>query len=316
MKKFRVRLGIFLLPFVTATVILFTRSTDKRFAYHYIEGDCYNHGAWIYDRLYRNPAPVSMAFIGSSATIHSVNEEVIDSVLKKKKDLNNYSLCNLGYCRLGMNLNYVLTKDLVSNKNVKYLFLEVRSNEDYYSHPMFPFLAETKDVTAPVLLFNRDLFSDYYDAFKIRMDGVREKILYPAGSYPYDSTLYGYGRSDRTADSVLLDRIKKKRASDFAKRTMATATDFRLRFPLAYLEKILQLAHEQNIRVIFHYVQHYGSQYPEPQLAGYYKKHGELWIAPQEIFLPPENWMDENHLNDKGAKAYSEWLGEKIAALE
>jgi len=314
MKKFLRKLLLFVSVFIAGLIYLFSKENDKAFAYHYIEGDCYNHGAWIYDRIFNNPQRIDVAFIGSSGTIHSVNEKVVEDNLEgAAKDLK---ICNLGYCRLGTNLYYVLVKDLLKQKKIKYLFLEVRANEDYYSHPMFPYLADTKDLLCPQLLYNRDIISDYYDALTERIVFEKQKLFPELSTYGYNPELYGYGSSSQVADSNMLEIAKQRKASSAKKKESSGSREFHLRYPLAYLDKVIELAKAHEIKIIFYYVENYGTVYAEPQVQDYYKAHGELWIAPREIGNNKSNWMDENHLNDNGAREYSEWLAKKISRME
>jgi hypothetical protein len=314
MKKFLLRFLLFLSVFAAGVIWLFSMKNDKAFAYHYIEGDCYNHGAWVYDRIFKNPEPIDIAFIGSSGTIHSVNENVI--VKNLEGAAMNLKVCNLGYCRLGANLYYVLTKDLLKHKKVKYLFLEVRANEDYSSHPMFPYLADTRDLLFPKLWFNKYLFTDYYNALTERINMTEQKLFFAKQEYPYNPESFGYGASQMIADTVKLDKVKQKRKETGIEHFSAAKRNFNLNYPLAYLDKVVALAKANRIKIIFYYVEGYGTAYEEPQLQDYYRANGELWIAPDEIFSRKSNWMDENHLNDQGAEEYSKWLAKKISQME
>lgn len=38
-----------------------------------------------------------------------------------------------------------------------------------------------------------------------------------------------------------------------------------------------------------------------------------FWKVWEQVELPPEGWLNRNHLNDEGAKRFSRWLGEKLA---
>jgi hypothetical protein len=313
MKKFLTRFLLFLSVFIAGVICLFSMENDKAFAYHYIEGDCYNHGAWIYDRVFKNPEPIDIAFIGSSGTIHSVNENVIVKNLEgAAKDLH---VCNLGYCRLGANLYYVLAKDLFNHKKVKYLFLEVRANEDYSSHPMFPYLADTKDMLCPTMWFNKYLFTDYYNALTARINMTERKMFFDKQEFPFNPESFGYGASQMIADPVKLDKVSEKKKETGVEERSDANRNFNLKYPLSYLDKVVALAKANDVKIIFYYVENYGTVYAEPQVKDYYRANGDLWIAPDEIFSRKSNWMDENHLNDQGAEEYSKWLAKKISEL-
>jgi hypothetical protein len=38
-----------------------------------------------------------------------------------------------------------------------------------------------------------------------------------------------------------------------------------------------------------------------------------FWMVWGQVDLPPEDWLNRNHLNDEGAQRFSRWVGEKLA---
>ena len=146
MRKFLSKIAIFSGPLIIFLIWLACRTYDPYFAYHYLEKNCGNRAAWMYQRIFVDEAPVDIAFIGSSRTFSVVRDDLLEKNL-------GLSVVNLGYCGMGRNLHYTIVKDLLNQKKVQHLILEVRSDEFRFSHPMFPYLAQNRDVFQPVLFF-------------------------------------------------------------------------------------------------------------------------------------------------------------------
>lgn len=309
MRDFFKQFVLFFLPILGSIALLFILPLDKAFAYHYIQQDCAGHGAWIYHRIFKNPKPVDIAFIGSSRTIHSV----MDKVLEEKLGNGSVQVATLGYCRLGRNMSYLLLKDLLKHKQPEVLVLEVREDEDHFSHPMFPYLAETKDVLFPTLLYNRDILSDLYLNLETRFEYQKQWLLgqIPA-TYPPNNRLYGYGPSDLQANTALLEIKKQQRHLRAERKLKAKGRNFHMRFPRSYLKKIHQLAAKNDIELYFLYLPEYGWPLDTPFELQTYQQYGQVLLPPEEIFLTPTHWMDDGHLNDRGALELSRWVSAQL----
>src|SRR5687767_9647068 len=109
MRKFILHTTLFLLPLLAGATIIFFLPTDRKRSYHYLTKDCEGRGAWMYRRIFERPEPVDVAFLGSSHTINGINDTLINQQLIGKK----MTACNLGYCRLGRDLQLVLIKHLI-----------------------------------------------------------------------------------------------------------------------------------------------------------------------------------------------------------
>lgn len=310
MKRFLKQFVIFLLPILGSIVLLFILPLDKSFAYHYIKQDCAGHGAWIHHRIFENPKPVDIAFIGSSRTIHGVMDELLE---KELGDTAAIHVATLGYCRLGRNMSYLLLKDLLKRKHPKVLVLEVREDEDHFSHPMFPYVADAKDVLFPTLLFNRDVLIDPYLNLETRFEYQKQRLLgkIPV-TYPQNDRQYGYGPSDLQAEAGLLEIKKQERRLRAEWKLKAKGRNFHMRFPRSYLHKINQLVKENDIELYFLYLPEYGWPLDMPFELHTYQQYGQVLLPPEEIFTNTRHWMDDGHLNDNGAQELSKWLSKHL----
>lgn len=307
MKQILLKIALFFSLMMVPIVVLFLMPYSKEFAYHYIENDCYNHGAWLFDRITKNQVPVDVAFIGSSHTIHAFQEKKMEESLGQ-----NYHLANFGYCRYGRNLQYTVLKLLLEYKSPKLIVLEVSEDEEKNSHDIFPFLAETGDLLFTPTLINRDYFSDLYHGASARLESFKATYIFDQKVPAPDNGLYGYGESQRTATKDEMNDNQKAWKRRLERKSFKPVTDVQLRYPLAYLKKMVELIKEKNSSLVFVYLPESGSKLRSPKLVEYYQRIAPLLIPPQSIFDDSTNWMDASHLNDKGSEMLSEWMASKL----
>ncbi|MBA4409199.1 MAG: hypothetical protein C0397_07240 [Odoribacter sp.] len=288
-------------------VSFFMLPYSEEFAYHYIEQDCYNHGAWIYDRINHNPAPIDVAFIGSSHTLHAIQEKKMEELLGQ-----NFRVVNLGYCRYGRNIEYTILKMLLKHKSPKLIVIEVHEDEEKNSHDIFPYLAETEDLLLTPTLFNRDYFSDLFHGGSARLEYFKAKYIFRKKYPEPTSELYGYAATDRIVSEFELDENLKSWQFRLSQTNPEIIEKFQSEFPLAYLKKMANIIQEKNIPIRFVYLPDSGSKLHKPKFASFYQDIAPLIIPPQGIFNDKSNWMDASHLNDKGSGVLSAWLAERI----
>ena len=155
MKKLYQNIMLFALPLLIMIIWL---PVDRKLKYAGLKDACYNHGLWLYNRIFEDNKPTDIVFLGSSHTINGIDDQYIEEQLKPY----HLTAANLGYCRLGRNLHYVLLKELLEVKHPDYVILEIREDENRYSHAVFPYLASTSEVLMAEPFFNRDFFKDIF----------------------------------------------------------------------------------------------------------------------------------------------------------
>jgi len=310
MKQILLKIALFFSLMMIPIVALFLMPYSKEFAYHYIKNDCYNHGAWIFDRITKNQVPIDVAFIGSSHTIHAFQEKKMEEILK-----SNDHLANFGYCRYGRNLQYSLLKLLLQHKSPKLIVLEVSEDEEKNSHDLFPYLAETSDLLSTPTLINRDYLSDLYRGASARLECFKATYIFNEKHQEVDDSLYGYGEADRTATKEEMLDNEKAWNKRLERNTFKSLEDVQLKYPLAYLNKMVELIRRKNIALVFVYLPESGSKLKSPKLVEYYQSIAPLLIPPQSVFDDPTNWMDASHLNDKGSEIFSTWMASQLKDL-
>jgi len=304
MKRVILKILLFILPL---GILIYLIPVDRRINFVMLKEDCAYRGTWIFDRIHKNDRPADVVFFGSSKTINGISDEFIESQL----NLSSIHVVNFGYCRYGVNIYPVLLKEILKSKNPRLLFLEVRSDENWYSHPVFPYLANARDVFLATPFFNRDLVRDYFDSFLYRIKLIKAGYFNKDTIEPIRGDNYGFRSSTDTASKPLMENAKKEHSVPprelgyYGKLLYMT-------YPAYYLEQLSELCMKHKIKLVFLYFPDYGTLLKEPMQMMTYRKYGEVLIPPQEIFNDPDNWGDENHLNQAGARKFSDWLASQV----
>ncbi|MFV1958498.1 MAG: hypothetical protein ACC662_03690, partial [Planctomycetota bacterium] len=305
------RVGLFLAPLVLGALTLFTVPYPRAFAYRFVKGDCWGRGIWIEQRIDVSPVPVDVAFLGTSRTIHAIDDARIEALLEKGGV--SAHVVNLGYCRNGRNLHEVIARDLLEAKDVKDLVIEVSDTEFGDSHPMFGYLARTDDLLAERLRPNLDYARDLFHGLVGRFERVRADVLPIAPpAPPGEIGLHGGAALPRVAEPEAMAAKRAKRRA----RAAAAPERGREAFPRQALGALAKRAKDRGARLHFLYLPSYGEPWARMANEDLYRALGDVWIPPREIFDDPTHWMDPNHLNVEGARALATWLAERIQRLE
>lgn len=308
MKTFVRKVILFsLIPLGICIAILCTE-LRREFAWTGIPGDCENRGSWIYQRLFTDSTPVDIAFLGSSRTINGIQDTLLSRLLSASNQKQT-NVVNLGYCRFGTDMQYVIAKDLLEEKKVKIIVIEITEGMNSSSHPVFPYYAQTSEIVSPASLLNQAVPSNYYNAFLARLTQSRETIFnVPDTTLPLFPS-YGYrGYPDNADPSSLKEpEIAVKSEANPIKR-------FEKKYPEAWIARLVELCAENNVKVFFLYLPAYDDQ-PEPtEGLVFYRSLAPVLIPPNTSFRNKTLWRDHDHFNDRGAEILSRWLaGELIS---
>lgn len=308
MKKFVRNSILFCLPVLLGAFSLFLIPLDKQFAYHYVKGECSDKASWLYHRVFEDERPVDIVFSGASQTGSAVIDETISEELSQKAG-KNIEVVNYGYCRGGRDIQYTMLKDLFNEKHPQLLVLEVTEDEPKKSHPVFPYLADTKDLLESFAPLNLRYFTSIWKGITVRFESLRAKIT---NSYRYKEPVsyppFGYRGSSHTVQREYIRENAKKWERRFLRQKSGSIRRIELSYSKHYVRKIVELAKENDCEVAFLYLRESGSNLKAPLLEEYYLDFGELIILPSEIFENTDNWKDPTHLNNSGAKKASEFL--------
>jgi len=299
MKKLFVQILCFLIPLLLLVLII---PVEKRLKYEGLKDDCFNHALWIHDRIFLNEKDVDIAFLGSSQSLNGIN----DILLEEK--MEGESVVNLAYCRLGRNLSYVLLRELLAEKSPRAVIIEVRWDENRFGHPIFPYLANSKDLIATNPLYYKGQFEDIYRNLVYKISRI-QKSLFPEERPDYINWEHGHSSSPGAAELSILEKAKEKISQ---KSGQSWNRSFETAFPKDYLRKCKELCDEKGVELYFLYVPEYGTLDKDPLEWDFYQSLGECLLTYHSMISDPALWHDPKHLNTAGAQIFSEEVAELL----
>ena len=91
-------------------------------------------------------------------------------------------MVNFGFPSYGRNLHWLIARELLENREVRTLVLEVFENESRKAHPFFANVAEVSDVLQAPMLINRVAFAGKHalektSSGKKRRKAIRERFV-------------------------------------------------------------------------------------------------------------------------------------------
>ncbi|HKJ43354.1 MAG TPA: hypothetical protein VKA27_14750 [Sunxiuqinia sp.] len=308
MKKLIRNSILFSLPFLVAIIALFFIPVDKKFSYHFVRGECSNKASWMYHRVFEDPRPIDIVFSGASQTSCAIMDKVISEKLSQE-DGKPVNVVNYGYCRRGRDMQYVMLKDLFAHKHPRLLVIEVPEDEPKKSHPVFPYLAESSDLFGSFVLINQRYFSAIWKGVVVRFEYVKSmltgnKFVETENNF----SEYGYWHSSHVVSDATVLANRKAWERRLAKQKPEIIRHIELNYSKHYLKKIVNMAHQNNCKVLFLYLPEIGSGVQSPFLYDYYKQFCNVIFLPKEITSDQSNWKDATHFNDTGAMEVSTFL--------
>lgn len=317
MKAFLTKFGLFILPVLIGIVILFWLPINKQFAYSHLLQSC-ERSDFVHHQIFEGE-PIDIAFIGTSVTLCGVQDDSLEIGLQKRLG-EHLRTVNLGFCRPGRSLQYVILKDLLRQHQPKLILLEVRFQEDRFSHKDFPYVAETPELWGQNFFFNQRYPEAVLTGLKTRWDEKRHQLL-QIPLEPIDSSQirpHSYISVDVKANPDELERLQQKTAQRY-QQTVAEgpslSDQITYRYPRKMIGEIAQLAKERGIPLVFYFFKSYGHLAPQPWDFDLYRQYGEVWQAPDSIFLKKEHYSDQVHLNVYGASLVTDWLEDEIVGF-
>ena len=313
MKKFIQYIAVFAIPFLLGTMILFLFPIDKNFRYHFVQGECDDKASWIYDRIFNQADNIDIVFSGASQISCAIMDESIERQLSKMgKELK---VANLGYCRRGRDIQYVMLKDMFIAKKPKILIIEVAEDEPKKSHPVFPYLAESKDLWGSCVLFNQRYFNNIWKGIIVRFEQLKFHIFENEYFSSKNQNRFGYIPSTQIVQPEPIlqnEKTWKMRLSKFRPEILRW---IETNYSKHYIKKIAKLAADNNCQLLFLYLPESGSKMKLPIPVDFYQKKGKLYILPESIVNNKNNWKDATHFNDSGAQKVSEFIADELADI-
>ena len=288
-------------------VYLFRVPLKESFSYRFVQGECDDKGSWIYHRIFQDDRDIDIAFSGASQTGSAIMDKLIQNQLNDSCG-HQLQVANLGYCRRGRDLQYVMLKDLFEQKTPEVLVVEVYEDEPKKSHPVFPYLAGTNELFGSCVWFNRRFPSALWKGLIVRFEFFKHRLFDKKFVKPEDLSEFGYLPSGHIASPEILEHNRNNWQRRLSRSKPESIRNWELNYSKHYLKKIVQLANQNNCEVLFLYLPESGSGIRQPALAEFYSQLATIIYLPEEIVQTPSNWKDATHFNDSGASYVSLYL--------
>lgn len=267
-----------------------------------LKGECSERSVWMYGRIYKNPKPIDVAFIGSSHTINAVEDALI-----MRESKNHITAVNLGFCRFGRDFHFQLIQDLIDHKKVKTIVLEVSGDENRSGHPDFPYLGSTKNVVASFRSSNPEYIQNIWKHFLYKIELFHDalwKIKDTSKIEDFRDT--GFPEWVEQGFLPKMPTLSESEHSSNAKANMP-------RVPKYYLHQIQKLCDGANVELVYLYLPPLNSNLSAIELE-FYKQNTRLLIPPKELLEDHTKRIDRHHFNHAGAIALSRWLIGELGA--
>jgi hypothetical protein len=312
---------------VIGLAIMVALPHDKYLRYQGLNDGTAPTAYWIYERIHNDPTAIDIAFIGTSRTGMSVHSHRLEEDLQRQGI--DARAVNLHIVKNGVDMQYVVAKELLASRKVKLLVVEMIDWEDRKPHPDFIFLADAMDVITAPLLINLNYFSNL-----VRLPGRQIDLFlqtqehrfgWNAPSYvpPYEGANLDHAEFIRTLDGVRHDRSETHTQAEMdqlheeQERLITppllpgSMNGLEFHVPRYYMDRILELARAHGVSVVFLYLPRYGGP---AQPAPYHRYAGRVdlinpWAQIQKYSL----WTDDTHVNWEGAKRLTDFVAQALA---
>lgn len=316
--------------------LLVTLPHDRFILWQSLRTEAYARLGWSYERIHFDPTPIDIAFIGTSHTMNGVDGSAFEARLAadgvRGEDGRCLTATNFAIPAYGRNLHWELAKELLENRRVRILVLEVFENETRKAHPAFVHVADVHDVMTAPLLINLNYFNDIvrlpFRQLSLWAESARPKEFgLKTGWDPtdYDGSTVDNTRVVNAAGVALtpprystvalpkLQHVAKWRSRHKNLHLLGSGlAGLEYRYPLHYLDGIRDEARRHGTQVVFLYLPGYGwpdRPYDTSPYAG-----GGRWLFANDILRQPGVWYDDDHLNAQGAAQLTTRIADAMAS--
>jgi hypothetical protein len=286
---------------------------------------------WIYERIHFDRTPIDIAFIGTSHTQSGVNSQLVEKSLAAFGDKRH--VVNLAVPHLGRDMHYLVARELLENRNVQTLVVEVQYMEARAPHPGFQRLATVGDILTQPLFVNVGVVDNlarlpmrqlelFAKTMRPGWFGLQAEFANDAYEGPhYDDTYLSHG-TDKPRTSVnqrahFKEELGWIQQDIVQKQALARRTDFAIlsenplyRVNNIYLQMLLEMAERRSVKLVFMYLPHLDAPIA-PERSAWFARRGEV-LVPGDVIGNAGFWQNADHLNFYGANALSAWLATEL----
>ena len=304
--------------------------TDPYLRYQLLEGTIYDRSRWIYERIHFDPAPIDVAFVGSSRTGAGISAPHLQARLAAAGV--PAGVANFSMPENGRDLHWIIEKEMLSAKKPRLIVILVIEKPGRFGHPAYRYLAPTADVIDPGYLANikypGNIIAFPYRQFRLVAGAIAPETFGMTRQFDparYAGTGYDTTVSFTTGDGDFIERDKVVPAATLAegvRRYEKGVNPPILKPDLADLEfgdertniaRMAKTAAAQGSKIAFLFLPYYTGPHTI-QERRFYERFGPVLDA-SFISDQSQYYSDAAHLNHAGALVISDWLAPRIAAL-
>lgn len=287
---------------------------------------------WVYDRIHHDPTPIDVALVGVSRTQASISAPKATEMLSQALG-REVEFANLSMPQQGRNAHFAVVRQLLDTRpETQVLVLSVVEQMPRMAHPAYRNIAEAEDIIRAPILINYNYFSDL--AFlpwrqtaltvqqidpglfgaKSRFDPSRYEGTRLDSTLSYQSPTGSYVDRDKVVPKAELDGQTKSYLSNLSpSRLSAELVDYEFAGEKFYLRKIVELARERDVQIVFLYLPIYKGP-TEILDDGYDPTYGPL-LSATFIVDEPTWFSDYGHLNRYGSPRATKWFSDGLVDL-
>lgn len=321
-------LALFALSFSLYCVLSYFLPHDRYIRYQVFANADLFRSRWVYERIHYDKTPIDVAILGSSRLETSVSAPILEDELSEKFG-RPIRVANLAIPLEGRNMHFLLVRELLENHpETRIILLSLVENGDL-SHPAFRYLGD------PIDLLRAPLFISHYYFLDASFLLYRQMNYFVQTEFPgwfglsrtfrkdyigtnFDTTYSFYLPSGKMVDRnhvMPIDLLEEDYRQRMVGKTIPWHRPSRwhaLNNPLEeeYTKRIVDLAREHGVEVIFVRIPYYKSQ-PHMYDENFYHSLGPVLDA-EGLTTDPRDFEDGGHYNRVGTNLVSAWLKHAI----
>ena len=289
----------------------------------------YLRAKWIYERIHFDRTPIDVAFIGTSHTQSAVDSRIVEEALVEAG--RKLHVVNFAIPHLGRDLHYLIVRELLENRRVGELVVELQEFEARAPHPAFQRLADVRDLATAPIVINTGFFENLVrlplrqGELFLRSRRDERAAKFDGAGYEgahWDDTYLLHGvstpRTSTYTAAYLDERAQPLRRALVEKEVMARrfsvsdgGCSLLNRYNRIYLRDLLDLARRHGVQVTFLYLPFFHGPAQAAE-AAYFRKFGAT-LTPSDALDDASSWLNVDHLNVFGARRASRWIGQRLA---
>lgn len=296
-----------------------------------LKGTIYARIVWIYERIHYDPAPINIAFLGSSRTGAGIYPTLIEPALAARgapRRVVNFALPSTGF-----DIRDTIANELLSTRKVDLIVFDVGEIFPRDGHEAFGDVASLKQLATAPWLINRELPKDYL-RLPLRQISLAFGSLSPQafGFQPtFDPTRYWGSTIDPRNMLNLDENLGKLGTPEHQTKLEAQAglrraqlrpsllparfADIEFGVSRTYVERLIALAKAKKVKIAFLYLPFYkGPTAPREEV--WLAAFGPVWKA-NFLANDPHNFEDSAHTaaSPEVKTAITGWVADQIMTV-